>query len=115
MKLPRQRRLLLAGIAVFPILAGGTPASAQACFTAFGGSVHYQFTLSPATLKAPGIRNVAGVVFGALAACAGQTHWPLVGTAVANAKVVVLERSQSPACGGSGQLLQHPRSADGGM
>ena len=77
--------------------------------------MHYQFTLSPATLKAPGIRNVAGVVFGALAACANQTHWPLVGTAVANAKVVVLERSQSPACGGSGQLLQHPRSADGGM
>ena len=31
-----------------------------------------------------------GVVFGALAACAGQTHWPLVGTAVANNKVVVL-------------------------
>jgi hypothetical protein len=90
MKLSRQMTLLTAAIAVLPILAGGRPASAQSCFTAFGGSVHYQFTLSPATLKAPGIRNLAGVVFGALAACAGQTHWPVVGTAVSNAKVVVL-------------------------
>jgi hypothetical protein len=90
MQLPRRRSLLLAGVAIVPILAGAGPASAQACFTAFGGSVHYQFTLTPAQLKAPGIRNVAGVVFGALAACAGQTHWPLVGTAVANSRVVVL-------------------------
>jgi hypothetical protein len=90
MKLPRQKRVLLAGIAVFPILAGATPALAQACFTAFGGSIHYQFTLTPAQLKAPGIRSTPGVVFGALAACAGQTHWPLVGTAVANNRVVVL-------------------------
>jgi hypothetical protein len=89
MKLPRQKRVLLAGIAVFPILAGATPALAQACFTAFGGSIQYQFTVTP-TLKAPGIRSTPGVVFGALAACAGQTHWPLVGTAVANNRVVVL-------------------------
>ena len=74
MTLSRQMTLLTAAIAVLPVLAGGRPASAQSCFTAFGGSVHYQFTLSPATLKAPGIRNLAGVVFGALAACAGQTH-----------------------------------------
>ena len=90
MKLSRQKKLLTTGIAVLPILVGGTPALAQACFTAFGGSVHYQFSLTPAALRAPGIRNVAGVVFGGLAPCAGQTHWPLVGTAVANAKVVVL-------------------------
>jgi hypothetical protein len=90
MKLSRQNSLLTAAVAVLPVLTAGAPASAQSCFTAFGGSVHYQFTLTPAALKAPGIRNVAGVVFGALAACAGQTHWPLVGTVVANPKVAVL-------------------------
>jgi hypothetical protein len=90
MKLPRQRRVLLAGFAALPIVAGATPASAQACFTSFGGTVHYQFSLTPAQLRAPGIHSTPGVVFGALAACAGQTHWPLVGTAVANNRVVVL-------------------------
>jgi hypothetical protein len=51
--------------------------------------VHYEFTLTPAQLKAPGIRSTPGVVFGALAACAEQTHWPLVGNVVANNRVVV--------------------------
>jgi hypothetical protein len=51
--------------------------------------VHYQFTLTPAQLKVPGIWSTPGVVFGALAAFAEQTHWPLVGNAVANNRVVV--------------------------
>ena len=90
MTLAKTRKLLLASAAASPIFLGAIPASAQACFTAFGGSTHFQFSLSAAALKAPGIRNVSGVVFGALAPCAGQTHWPVVGTVVANNRVVVL-------------------------
>ena len=70
---------MLGGIAIMT-LAGATAASAQqTCFTAFGRSIHYQFASSVPASEAAGIRNVVGVTFGALAPCAGLTHWPDVG------------------------------------
>lgn len=84
-----RRNALFAGIAAAS-LAGAGAASAQTCFTAFGGSVRYQFSPSPAAFKAPGTRNVAGVTFGALSACAGQNHWPLIATEIADREKIVL-------------------------
>jgi hypothetical protein len=52
MNLARQKKLLTAGITALPVMLGGAPASAQACFTAFGGSVHYQFSLTTAVANA---------------------------------------------------------------
>ena len=86
----QRKKLALRSIATATMLAVASAASAQTCFTAFGGSVHYQFTASVANFKQRGIRNVAGVVFGALSPCAGLTHWPLVGTEDSNGREVVL-------------------------
>jgi hypothetical protein len=83
------RKLILCGV-IAVALAGADTASAQTCFTAFGGSIHFQFSPSVAAFKAPGIRSVAGVTFGALAPCAGLTHWPLVGTNVSDREKIVL-------------------------
>jgi hypothetical protein len=66
------------------------PSRADVCFTAFRGSVHYQFAGTTSAFRAIGTRNVAGVSFGAEARCAGLTHWPLVGTEVANGRSIVL-------------------------
>ena len=96
------QKLMVGGI-IAATFAGVTTASAQTCFTAFGGTIHYQFALSVAAFKAPGIRNVAGVTFGALSHCAGQTHWPLVGTEVSDREKIVLGframTVDAPGCG----------------
>jgi hypothetical protein len=90
MRFHKAKTLVISSISGVAMLAAGPLASAQTCFTAFGGSVHYQFAISPASMKQPGTKNVAGVVFGALAPCAGLTHWPVVGTVTSNEKIVVL-------------------------
>jgi hypothetical protein len=96
------QKLMLTGVIV-AALTGATTASAQTCFTAFGGSVHYQFAPSVAAFKATGIRNVAGVTFGSLAPCAGLTHWPLIGTEVSDKEKIVLGframTVDAPGCG----------------
>ena len=79
MKMMFSQKLMLSGI-ITAALAGATTASAQTCFTAFGGSIHFQFASSVKAFKAAGIRDAAGVIFGALQPCAGLTHWPIVGT-----------------------------------
>jgi hypothetical protein len=91
MALSNPRKSLLGGIAIMT-LAGATAASAQQiCFTAFGRSTHFQFASSVPAFKAAGIRNVAGVMFGAgLIPCAGLTHWPLVGAEVSDRQKIVL-------------------------
>jgi hypothetical protein len=65
-------------------------ARADVCFTAFGGSIHYQFAGTTSAFRAIGTRNLAGVTFGSLVPCAGLTHWPLVGTEVANGRSIIL-------------------------
>lgn len=85
----RPLHMLMAGVTA-AALVNATAASAQTCFTAFGGSIHYQFTASAAVFKAPGTRSLAGVTFGALAGCAGLTHWPLVATEVSDRQKIVL-------------------------
>ena len=100
------------------VLAGTTTASAQTCFTAFGGTIHYQFASSVAAFKAIGIRNVAGVTFGALSPCAGLTHWPLVGTEVSDKEKIVLGframTVDAPGCGAVDLIVSlSPRTLSG--
>jgi hypothetical protein len=83
------QKLMFSGI-IAAALACATTASAQTCFTAFSGSIHYQFASSARAFQATGTRNVAGVIFGALQPCAGLTHWPLVGTEVSDQQTIVL-------------------------
>ncbi len=87
------------------MLAASSATAAGTCFTAFGGSVHYQFAEPANSFKTPGIINVSGVTFGALSSCAGLTHWPLVGTAVSNGKTTVLAfRAMTVAATGCGAV-----------
>ena len=65
----------------------GTANAAQTCFTAFKGTVHYQFE---GNIASEGDHPLNGVEFGALVACAGLQKWPLVGTAVNTSTEVVL-------------------------
>jgi hypothetical protein len=53
--------------------------AAQTCFTAFSGTVHYQFD---GDVTSPGNHPLNGVEFGALSHCASLTKWPLTGTAI---------------------------------
>jgi hypothetical protein len=104
MRSPRRLKVLIAGMTA-AALANTAVASAQTCFTAFGGSIHYQFTASVPAFKAPGTRSLAGVTFGALASCAGLTHWPLVATEVSDRQKIVLGfRAMTVAASGCGAV-----------
>lgn len=84
-------RGLVTGMAALLLIAAAPIAdAAEVCFTAFGGSVHYQFKTSTNRLKAVGTKPIAGRVFGALAACAGLTQWPITGTAISRSSQIIL-------------------------
>ncbi len=81
-----------------------TPAlTAQTCFTAFGGSVHYQFAAPVTAFTARGTRDIPGVLFGALSPCAGLSFWGVVGTATNDGTTTVLglrdETADATGCG----------------
>lgn len=69
------------------LLALPPAASADTCFTAFGGGVHIQFKESIVT---PGYHPLMGVIFGGLVFCAGLTHWPVVGSAYTESGSIVV-------------------------
>lgn len=62
----------------------------EICFTAFGGTVHYQFSLDGCPPSGDGAFSLHGRVFGALVPCAGLGQWPVVGTAVVDGAQIVL-------------------------
>jgi hypothetical protein len=65
----------------------GTASAAQTCFTAFKGTIHYQFD---GDVVSAGNHALNGVEFGALSNCAGLRKWPMVGTAVNTPTALVL-------------------------
>jgi hypothetical protein len=83
------RRSMAGAIAIFAGLAL-TQAQASTCFSAFGGSVHYNFAPPLASFTTPGTYSTPGVVFGSLSPCAGLSKWPIVGTVTVTATSVVL-------------------------
>lgn len=62
----------------------------EACFTGFGGAVHYQFSIRGYKPADREIGPFQGRVFGALVACAGLDRWPLMATAIAAGDRIVL-------------------------
>lgn len=80
MKTRQYLRLFVGGIAGILCLTMGSFAWAEKCFTAFGGTVHYQFATIATTLKATGTRTFGGRTFGDLASCAGLNQWPVTAT-----------------------------------
>jgi hypothetical protein len=90
MKTHRKVRSAAFAAATLSLVSMQNAARADVCFTAFGGSIHHQFAGTIAAFRAIGTRNLAGVTFGTLSSCAGLTHWPLVGTEVANGRSIIL-------------------------
>ena len=66
------------------------PALAETCFSAFGGSVHYNFPIASTKFTTPGIYSTPGVIFGSLSSCAGLLKWPLIGTVVVTKTQAIL-------------------------
>jgi hypothetical protein len=76
--------------AVFMLASTQAALAKQACFTAFGGTVNYQFDGSVTTLQATGYHPLTGVTFGALTSCAGLTHWAVMGSAYTESTSIVM-------------------------
>jgi len=63
---------------------------AEICFTAFEGTVHYQFSLQGRPPSGDGAFPLQGRVFGALVPCAGLGQWPVTGTLVVDGDQIVM-------------------------
>lgn len=104
MHMKHTRRLTAAGLSLLASLAS-TSSFASTCFTAFGGTTHFQFVGQPSTFTVAGARPVVGVVFGQLARCAGLSHWPLIGAVNVDASSAVLGfrvmTADAASCGGT--------------
>jgi len=83
------RRTAAGAIAIATSLAL-SDAQAATCFSAFSGSVHYNFAEPLTSFTTPGTYSTAGVEFGSLSPCAGLKKWPIVGTVTVTASSVVL-------------------------
>lgn len=70
--------------------SGYSDATAEICFTAFNGKVHYQFSLDGRLPSSDGAFPLQGRVFGALISCAGLAQWPVMGTVVVDGDQIVL-------------------------
>ena len=102
MKTGQRLKLVAGGIAVVLCLSAhaGKPkpghdhdredSKIEACFTAFEGTVHYQFSIKGYKPTDGEIGPFQGRVFGALVACAGLNQWPLTATAIAAGDRIVL-------------------------
>lgn len=77
--------------------------AAQTCFTAFNGTVHYQFAAKSTAFTTKGTYAIPGVLFGALSNCAGLSFWGIVGTSTNDGTTDVLgfrqETADATACG----------------
>lgn len=84
---------------------GSSPSFADTCFTAFGGTVHYQFAQQGSSFFGPGTHEVDGVVFGALSSCAGLARWPVIGAIQVNLTSAALGfRAMTVAAAGCGAV-----------
>ncbi len=80
----------LAASALVSITLAAPLANAETCFSAFTGTVHYNFSVAATKFATPGTFSAPGVVFGSLSACAGLSKWPIIGTATVTKTSVVL-------------------------
>jgi hypothetical protein len=64
--------------------------TAEICFTAFEGTVYYQFSLNGRLPSNAVAFPLQGRVFGALVPCAGLGQWPVMGTVVVDGGQIVL-------------------------
>lgn len=96
-------RLRLASAVLASGLAAWNMCAATTCFSAFGGSVQYQFVGKSTFFSTPGMHAIPGVVFGSLSSCAGLSFWGVVGTVVNDGKTTVLglrdETADATNCG----------------
>jgi hypothetical protein len=78
-------------------------APAETCFTAFSGTVHYQFAAKSSAFTGTGTHSIPGVVFGDLTSCAGLNRWGVVGTATGDGTNTILglrdETADASSCG----------------
>ena len=88
-RISRARRSMAGAISIAAGLAM-TQAQASTCFSAFSGSVHYNFEDPLTSFTTPGTYSAPGVAFGGLSPCAGLKKWPIVGTVTVTASSVVL-------------------------
>ncbi len=89
----------LFSLAVCPI------AQATTCFSAFGGAIHYHFSISSLALKTPGTKTFSGQTFGALVPCAGLDQWPVTATAnVKNGQIILGFRAMTVDAAGCGAV-----------
>ena len=104
MHIKHTRRLTATGLGLLASLAS-TSSFASTCFTAFDGTIHFQFLGQPTTFTIAGVRPVVGVLFGQLGRCAGLSHWPLIGTVNVDAASAVLGframTADAVSCGGT--------------
>src|SRR4029077_2203006 len=81
------RKRALAVVTGLALGSASSLASAETCFSVFGGAVQIQFKGNFSKL---GYHPATGVTFGALSSCAGLSHWPVVGAAYTEAGSIVL-------------------------
>src|SRR5215471_13364918 len=93
-------RSFIAAITSFALIATTSAASADTCFTLFGGATNLQFK---GAIRNLGYHPLVGVTFNGLSPCAGLSHWAVSGAAYSEAGSIVLgyrvESADAANCG----------------
>jgi hypothetical protein len=98
-------RIAVSAIAAAGIIAAAPMAHAVTCFSAFGGTVNYNFNLTTANFSTVGTYAAPGVTFGALSPCAGLSKWPVMGTlTVSKTSAVLAWRAETVDAAGCGAV-----------